>query len=65
MPLVGFEPAIPAFERAKTVHVLDCADSVIGSLDTPVPYYPMQRKTLCGEDLYASPKLDNLETYIL
>jgi hypothetical protein len=23
MPRVGFEPAIPAFERAKTVHALD------------------------------------------
>jgi hypothetical protein len=24
MPWVGFEPTIPAFERAKTVHALDC-----------------------------------------
>jgi hypothetical protein len=24
MPLVGFEPTIPAFERAKRVHALDC-----------------------------------------
>jgi hypothetical protein len=24
MPLVGFEPTIPAFERAETVHALDC-----------------------------------------
>jgi hypothetical protein len=31
MPRVGFEPTIPAFERAKTVHVLDCAATVIGS----------------------------------
>jgi hypothetical protein len=27
---VGFEPTIPAFERAKTVHVLDRAATVIG-----------------------------------
>jgi hypothetical protein len=27
---VGFEPTIPAFERSKTVHVLDGAASVIG-----------------------------------
>jgi hypothetical protein len=30
MPQVGFEPKIPVFERAKTVHALDCADTVIG-----------------------------------
>jgi hypothetical protein len=30
MPLVGFEPTIPAFERAKTVHALDCAVTGIG-----------------------------------
>jgi hypothetical protein len=30
MPRVGFELTIPAFERAKTVHALDCAASVIG-----------------------------------
>jgi hypothetical protein len=30
MPRVGFEPTIPAFERARTVHVLDRAASVIG-----------------------------------
>jgi hypothetical protein len=32
MPRVGFEPMIPVFERAKTVHVLDCAAIVIGIL---------------------------------
>jgi hypothetical protein len=30
MPQVGFEPTIPWFERAKTVHVLDRAATVIG-----------------------------------
>jgi hypothetical protein len=30
MPQVGFEPTIPVFERAKTVHALDCAATVIG-----------------------------------
>jgi hypothetical protein len=29
MPQMGFEPTIPAFERAKTVHVLDRAATVI------------------------------------
>jgi hypothetical protein len=31
MPRVGFEPMIPAFERAKTVHALDRAATVIGN----------------------------------
>jgi hypothetical protein len=31
MPRVGFEPRIPAFERAKTVHALDRAAIVIGT----------------------------------
>jgi hypothetical protein len=30
MPGVGFEPTIPVFERAKTVHALDRAATVIG-----------------------------------
>jgi hypothetical protein len=30
MPLAGFEPMIPASERAKTVHVLDRAATVTG-----------------------------------
>jgi hypothetical protein len=31
MPHVGFEPTIPVFERAKTVHALHRAATVIGS----------------------------------
>jgi hypothetical protein len=30
MPRVGFKPTIPAFERTKTVHALDCEATVIG-----------------------------------
>jgi hypothetical protein len=30
MPQVGFEPMIPVFDRAKIVHVLDRAATVIG-----------------------------------
>jgi hypothetical protein len=37
MPRVGFEPATPVFERAKTVHVLDGTDTVIGALTLYVP----------------------------
>jgi hypothetical protein len=29
MPRVGFEPMTPVFERAKTVHALDLAFTVI------------------------------------
>jgi hypothetical protein len=31
MPQVGFEPTIPVFERAKTVHALDLVATVIGT----------------------------------
>jgi hypothetical protein len=34
MPQVRFEPTIPAFERAKTVHALNRAATVIGGVDT-------------------------------
>jgi hypothetical protein len=34
MPLVGFEPKIRVFERAKTVHALDRAATVIGKFHT-------------------------------
>jgi hypothetical protein len=33
MPRVGFEPSTPVFERAKTVHVLHLAATVIGHRD--------------------------------
>jgi hypothetical protein len=31
MPQMGFEPTIPAFVRAKTVHALDSVTTVIGN----------------------------------
>jgi hypothetical protein len=33
MPQGEFVPAIPVFERAKTVRALDCASTVIGKKD--------------------------------
>jgi hypothetical protein len=39
IPWVGFEPTIPAFERAKTVHALDSAAGHCGTVD----------KTKCSE----------------
>jgi hypothetical protein len=35
---VRFEPTIPVFERAKTVHALDGAATVIGSLHVRSSY---------------------------
>jgi hypothetical protein len=32
MPRVGFEPTIQAFERAKTVHAIHRAATVMGNL---------------------------------
>jgi hypothetical protein len=34
MPCVGFEPTIPASERAKTVHVLERSDTVTGGSES-------------------------------
>jgi hypothetical protein len=39
MPQVGFEPMIPAFEQAKTVHALDRAATVIDSLCYQYPQH--------------------------
>jgi hypothetical protein len=36
MPQMGFEPTIPVFERAKTVHALDRATTVI---DLKITYH--------------------------
>jgi hypothetical protein len=32
MPLAGFEPTVPVFNRAKTFHALDRAVTVTGEL---------------------------------
>jgi hypothetical protein len=34
MPEVGFEPTIPVFERAKTVHALDRVSTVIDTFES-------------------------------
>jgi hypothetical protein len=34
MPQVGFEPTIPVFDLAKTVHALDGVAAVIGTYST-------------------------------
>jgi hypothetical protein len=39
MPSVGFKPMILMLEWAKTVYALDCAATVIGSLDVFQTHY--------------------------
>jgi hypothetical protein len=46
MPRVGFEPTIPAFERAKTVYALDRVATVIGPSNKHEPLEPS------GYDMY-------------
>jgi hypothetical protein len=50
MPRVGFEPTITMFERAKTVHALDRAVTVIGKLtiykSKNSPISPINRRKL-------------------
>jgi hypothetical protein len=55
MPRVGFEPTIPAFEWAKTVHVLDRAATVFGiahrrvqHLELPRIYTQLKTSTAIG-----------------
>jgi hypothetical protein len=38
---MGIEPTIPAFERAKTVHALDLAATVIGEYTLQSFYFSM------------------------
>jgi hypothetical protein len=42
MPWVGFEPTIPAFERAKTFHALDRVATVIGE-----PHLTINQLSVC------------------
>jgi hypothetical protein len=50
MPQVGLEPTIPVFERAKTVHALDRAATVIGNCSlTQLKNAAHQNKTSPGK----------------
>jgi hypothetical protein len=51
MPLVGFEPMTPVFERAKTVHVLDCAAAVIGN----APFLLMIKTSTISRNKHITP----------
>jgi hypothetical protein len=41
MTRVGFESAIPVFQRAQTVHALDRAATVIGNIHNTLYYIPL------------------------
>jgi hypothetical protein len=43
---VGFKPTIPVFERAKTVHAIDRAATVIGVMTTG--HLKIREDTACG-----------------
>jgi hypothetical protein len=55
MPKVDFEPTIPVFERAKTVHALDRAATVIGLFSVYFTYIKKKiRNQLTRSPCYAS-----------
>jgi hypothetical protein len=56
MPQVGFEHTIPEFERAKTVHALDRAATVIGSGNHILHLYK-ENKSISTEKKYTHFKL--------
>jgi hypothetical protein len=62
---VGFEPMIPVFERAKTVHVLDTAAAVIGShfnsilLSMLRPYWRSLSLKISYQILYVLPSYES------
>jgi hypothetical protein len=56
MPQAGFEPTIPAFERAKTVHALERAATVTGGrLDYDWKLIK-QESEFCSESLFSFSK---------
>jgi hypothetical protein len=63
MPRVGFEPTIPVFERANTVHALDCAAAVIDQrpVYTPPPNYQVNALLSASEEVSCSKEVDILE----
>jgi hypothetical protein len=47
MARVGFEPTTPVFDRAKVVHALDCAVTVIGHNSAMQSEIIVRRKKGC------------------
>jgi hypothetical protein len=52
---MGFEPTIPASERAKTVHALDRAATVTGYVKIQIYIYIYAYETVSYAVLYAKP----------
>jgi hypothetical protein len=50
MSPVGFEPTIPGFERAKTVHALDCVATVTGIAVIVCIYYVKSNYGTCSSN---------------
>jgi hypothetical protein len=74
MPCVGFEPTIPASERAKTVHALDRSSTVTGNITSMVSWNVMPWSLVAGLDaacfsealLYGAPSSHNdVDRYII
>jgi hypothetical protein len=51
MPLVGLEPTIPVFERAKTFHALDRAVTVVGVSQLKINIYEVQNNPTQGVEI--------------
>jgi hypothetical protein len=58
MPWVGFEPTIPALERAKTIHALDRAATLIGFLASKRNY-----KTVLYKFFFLLPTSDVFQNF--
>jgi hypothetical protein len=50
MPRAGFKPTIPVFKRAKTVHALDRAATLIGKYICDATHYKSQFHTLRSDE---------------
>jgi hypothetical protein len=61
---VGFEPTIPGFERAKTVHALDRAVTVIGNHRITTPYFRQAYRPTCDNISHSWPFKRPLRTMI-
>jgi hypothetical protein len=62
MPRVGFKPTTPVFERAKTFHALDRADTVVG---TVIHIRPFNEFCVAVNVFNASTYIANVTVFLL
>jgi hypothetical protein len=62
MSQVEFEPTIPAFERAKTVHALDSEATVVG-LTTPIWTFSFLHLPLTGR-VFLQDRVELLRSFV-